>query len=758
MADLKFRIVPGRSAGGVTFELLSEGDEALLTGSDFDDRDACIAAIQSVIESIDDEERFAIRLAQDAPADSGGQILELSAPDGRALARSRPLATPAAATGLRDTLVESSSDQEEYTIDLPGTAATGAAMTVLPFLAAARLSTADLYDFEQLSSSGAAGFESFQNPRNGRFYFHFNDAQGLALLYSRGFSTASMRNRRMRAVMTCAVLEQRYERREEDGRYFFILKARNGQEIARSRSFASAPEREAGLAWLLLEMPRHVEDKPRRAGSRKQTMNRYNLGLATAAGAAGFELLRDPTDRLYYFLFRADDGQPLLLSQGYQAAGGRDHAVRALIRLGANPARYEVAEAEGRHYFVIRAGNRQEIARSRDFATAEEAVAAMALAQARLPTWAATFGVAEELLETARGERLTLHVERDGEQDDEAPVAAALGAAALGTAAGGTVLAGPAPPVPAPPASPAPAPPAAPARSVGSRRPWWPIPLAVGAAACLILLLRGCPGTTTPDASPENGAARSVAQAPEPAPAEGRPAPAPDGEKGGGTTSEKGGGTTGSAALPPGEPARPTPSRQAQNVSGNVSAPDKITTPPTEPAGAASPAGHIHGEEDDVPAARAAVKSPAALRRALRPGSMETALASFLGGSARRGPRTFTLDRLAYPPNSHEMNPSGKEQVYLLGQVLSAFPNARIAIHGNIDGRERERYIGPNPYRGYTLSKLRADCVFRRLRHQGVSPARMRILGDGDSRPVADDATKQGRQWNRRVEIVVVRR
>ena len=142
----------------------------------------------------------------------------------------------------------------------------------------------------------------------------------------------------------------------------------------------------------------------------------------------------------------------------------------------------------------------------------------------------------------------------------------------------------------------------------------------------------------------------------------------------------------------------------------------------------------------------------------LPPGSMEADLIDFLKRPGARGSRTFTMDRLHYKTASHEVPADGKEQVYYLAQILRAYPTAQIEIRGHNDGTESEVYTGPNPYRNYTLSQLRADCVFRRLQNQSVPAARMRIRGLAATRPVTDDRTEEGRQRNRRVEIVVTKR
>jgi chemotaxis protein MotB len=53
------------------------------------------------------------------------------------------------------------------------------------------------------------------------------------------------------------------------------------------------------------------------------------------------------------------------------------------------------------------------------------------------------------------------------------------------------------------------------------------------------------------------------------------------------------------------------------------------------------------------------------------------------------------------------------------------------------------------------LSGARAAAVARKLREMGVSPANLSATGYSMYRPVADNETPEGRQQNRRVEIML---
>jgi outer membrane protein OmpA-like peptidoglycan-associated protein len=54
------------------------------------------------------------------------------------------------------------------------------------------------------------------------------------------------------------------------------------------------------------------------------------------------------------------------------------------------------------------------------------------------------------------------------------------------------------------------------------------------------------------------------------------------------------------------------------------------------------------------------------------------------------------------------------------------------------------------------LSQLRAKAIKNNLVDSfGISPERIAAKGEGDTQPVADNQTGQGRKLNRRVEIIL---
>lgn len=70
-----------------------------------------------------------------------------------------------------------------------------------------------------------------------------------------------------------------------------------------------------------------------------------------------------------------------------------------------------------------------------------------------------------------------------------------------------------------------------------------------------------------------------------------------------------------------------------------------------------------------------------------------------------------------------------------------------IAGHTDSDGSDSSNL---------TLSQSRANSVQNYLRGQGVKSERMATVGYGETRPIADNATAEGKSQNRRVELTLI--
>ncbi|MCB9057908.1 MAG: OmpA family protein [Calditrichae bacterium] len=97
--------------------------------------------------------------------------------------------------------------------------------------------------------------------------------------------------------------------------------------------------------------------------------------------------------------------------------------------------------------------------------------------------------------------------------------------------------------------------------------------------------------------------------------------------------------------------------------------------------------------------------------------------------------------------NSSEI--STESEIFLQDVVntLKDFPEAKIEIRGHTDNTGDANY-------NFQLSQDRADAVKEYLVHNGIDPFRIASIGFGETKPIAENDTKVGRQKNRRIEFV----
>ena len=102
----------------------------------------------------------------------------------------------------------------------------------------------DRYHLERVSTGGKSEFETFKSEKDHLHYFHFNDENGQALLYSQGYKDARSRNGGISSVEKNV---ERVERCMAGDDHYFIIRAANKLEIARSRDFSGAAEMDAAI-------------------------------------------------------------------------------------------------------------------------------------------------------------------------------------------------------------------------------------------------------------------------------------------------------------------------------------------------------------------------------------------------------------------------------------------------------------------------------------------------------------------------------
>ncbi len=101
--------------------------------------------------------------------------------------------------------------------------------------------------------------------------------------------------------------------------------------------------------------------------------DKYDLSRLSQSGKFGFEVFKDVESKLFYFHFNDEDGKVMVYSQAYRGKKSRDNAIKSVIKNVVVPKHLVKKESrEDGHFFIIKGGNNQEIARSRFFAKKSE--------------------------------------------------------------------------------------------------------------------------------------------------------------------------------------------------------------------------------------------------------------------------------------------------------------------------------------------------------------------------------------------------
>ncbi len=384
---MKF-LVTQQEDGKFSFTLSDNDTNLVLSSILFDDRDACIGAIRGLTQSLPTRANYQV-------ASDGGQSFFNVLSEGNAIASSPRFGSATEADEAADALSEDTSDEPQYTVEVhtfSTTTTTGVKeQVVLPALG--EIDFASLYDFGYASPKGTSGFESFNRKDKNASYFHLNDANGQALLYSRGFDANSKKDKRIRQVIAASAKPQRFEVIEDNGSFHFILKERNNLEIARSRTFTSRADAETQVAFVRANSPIYASAYPEPV--KRKSVNQYDFDILPSSDGAGFDAVKG-ANKQHYFLMKDASGSPILYSQGYGSGTARDNGIKTVIKNGIEATRYEKVEKDGKFSFILRAGNRQEVAKSPNFEIAAQRDTAIAWLLTNTRSYADQYGVSYE--------------------------------------------------------------------------------------------------------------------------------------------------------------------------------------------------------------------------------------------------------------------------------------------------------------------------------------------------------------------------
>ena len=120
-------------------------------------------------------------------------------------------------------------------------------------------------------------------------------------------------------------------------------------------------------------------------------------------------------------------------------------------------------------------------------------------------------------------------------------------------------------------------------------------------------------------------------------------------------------------------------------------------------------------------------------------------------GIRRQGNELFLVmpSNITFRTDSATIEPGFTQTLASVGRVLQRYNQTLIDVYGHTDDTGSDAY-------NLQLSEQRARSVANFLAGQGVRQDRMIVSGFGESRPIASNASPQGREQNRRVEIRIV--
>ena len=106
------------------------------------------------------------------------------------------------------------------------------------------------------------------------------------------------------------------------------------------------------------------------------------------------------------------------------------------------------------------------------------------------------------------------------------------------------------------------------------------------------------------------------------------------------------------------------------------------------------------------------------------------------------------MSDVLFDTGSATLKPGAREKLAKISGILLAYPGLNLQIEGHTDS------VGGDEF-NQQLSERRADSVRDFLAEQGVPASSITARGFGKTQPVASNDTAEGRQRNRRVELVV---
>jgi outer membrane protein OmpA-like peptidoglycan-associated protein len=102
----------------------------------------------------------------------------------------------------------------------------------------------------------------------------------------------------------------------------------------------------------------------------------------------------------------------------------------------------------------------------------------------------------------------------------------------------------------------------------------------------------------------------------------------------------------------------------------------------------------------------------------------------------------------SFASNKSQLRPEMEGVLNIIAQMLVEYRDTRIVISGHTDDAGEADY-------NQQLAERRARAISRFFTDSGVAAERIVIFGYGESQPIADNSSAEGRATNRRIEILL---
>ena len=110
---------------------------------------------------------------------------------------------------------------------------------------------------------------------------------------------------------------------------------------------------------------------------------------------------------------------------------------------------------------------------------------------------------------------------------------------------------------------------------------------------------------------------------------------------------------------------------------------------------------------------------------------------------------TFVLEGLHFVYNKAIITKESREVLQKAIATLKSHPNLKVEIQGHTDNRGNDAY-------NKKLSQKRANTIRNSLIKAGIASSRLTAVGYGESKPIATNSTAEGRAKNRRIEFKIL--